>query len=206
VTELLWILAALAGIVVVSMGVTVLLVRALYRRIRRSRAVGGAVLHTRAALSSGPQRRVLQLRIRLEQSLASAQAALDLAAQDRGPRSELARLFARIRAEGGAVHAQLRLLESERDPAVLAQELPAAARRTELVAEMVSGLRSAVASGLGGVTDGSLTALRSDVEREVAALHAGEQELITLSRPDPVLQPITQPSTGRLDRRDRRSS
>jgi hypothetical protein len=46
----------------------------------------------------------------------------------------------------------------------------------------VHRLRSAVATGLAGLTDDSLTALRSDMDREVAALHAGVEELHALNR------------------------
>jgi hypothetical protein len=92
---------------------------------------------------------------------------------------------------------QLRLLESETDAAVLAGELPAAADRVDQVVELVRQLRSAVASGLAGSTDDTLTALHSDVDREVAALHAGVQELHRLNRRDERTESTRPPSRDR---------
>src|SRR4029453_13294310 len=151
VTGLEWGLAALArGVLLGICGIVaiVLIVRSIYRRIRRSRAVGGAVLRTRARVSRGPPRSVLSLRVRLEQSLDRGKAAVDLAARSGGPRGELPRLFRRIEQEGVALGLQLQLMESEADPAVLAADLPAATARVEQVVGLVRRLRAAVASGL----------------------------------------------------------
>ena len=186
-TGLDWVLTALAIVVLVGICAIValiLLLRFLYRRVRRSRTVGGAVLRTRARLSRGPQRTILGLRVRLEESLDSGRAAVDLAARNGGPRGELPRLFRRIQQEGVALDLQLRLMESETDSRVLAAELPAAGDRVEQVAGLVRRLRSAVASGLAGSTDDTLTALNSEMDREVAALHAGVEELHALNRRD----------------------
>lgn len=200
-TGLDWVLTALAIVVLIgvcAIAALVLLMRALYRRVRRSRPVGGAVLRTRARLSRGPQRTVLGLRVRLGESIDSGAAAIELAARSGGPRGELPRLFRRIRDEGNALDLQLRLMESETDPAVLAAEVPAARDRVEQVAGLVRRLRAAVASGLAGTTDDTLTTLRSDMDREVAALHAGVQELHMLNLRD--LPESARPSTDRLDR------
>ena len=191
---LLWVLASLLVIVAVSIATVFFVVRAVARRIRRNRALAGAMLRTRARFSSGPQRRVLTLRVRLGEALDSGQAAVDLVARADGRRGELPRLFRRIRDEGTALDLQLRLMESETDPAVLAEELPAAGHRVDQVVALVRRLRSAVASGLTAPTDDSLTALDSDVDREVAALHAGVQELQRLNRGDERFEP-TRPST-----------
>ena len=190
---LLWVLASLLVIVAVSIATVFFVVRAVARRIRRNRALAGAMLRTRARFSSGPQRRVLTLRVRLGEALDSGQAAVDLVARADGRRGELPRLFRRIRDEGTALDLQLRLMESETDPAVLAEELPAAGHRVDQVVALVRRLRSAVASGLTAPTDDSLTALDSDVDREVAALHAGVQELQRLNRGDERFEP-TRPS------------
>ena len=87
-TGLEWVLAALGIDIVMGIcGIValVLIIRTLYRRIRRSRAVGGAVLRTRARVSRGPQRAILALRVRLEQSLDSGKAAVDLATHSEDP-------------------------------------------------------------------------------------------------------------------------
>ena len=202
-TGLEWVLAALAiiiGLGVLTIVAVVLVLRAVFRRIRRSRAVSGAALRTRASLSRGPQRQILSLRVRLRESLDSGQAAVDLAARGDGPHGEVPRLFRRIRQEGVALDAQLQLMESETDATVLADELPAAGRRVEQVTGLVRRLRSAVASGLAGVTDDTLTLLRADVDREVAALHAGVAELHELNRRDERFEPTPLPSNDRQQR------
>jgi hypothetical protein len=199
VDEVLWVFAALGAIAFAPIVAAGVVARVFYKRVRRSPAIGGAVLRTRARLKTGPQRRVLQLRVRLKETLDSGQAAVDLASRSEGPRGELPRLFGRLRKEATALDSQLRLMESETDPAVLAAELPAASRRVDLVAESLRGLRAAVASGLGEVSDDSLTALRSDVDREVAALHAGVQELRALNRRDRFAGPAPLPSADGLN-------
>ena len=190
----LWVFVSLLAIVVVSVATVVLIVRALVKRIRRNRNLAGAMLRARARFSSGPQRKVLTLRVRLGEALDSGQAAVELAARGDGPRGELPRLFRRIHEEGVALDLQLRLMESENDRAVLSEELTAAGHRVDQVVALVRRLRSAVASGLAGPTDDTLTALHSDVDREVAALHAGVQELQRLNRSDERFEP-TQPSS-----------
>jgi hypothetical protein len=190
---LVWIFVSFLIFVAAAVTAAALIVRTLYRRLRRNRAIAGTALRTRAGFSRGPQRKVLFLRVRLTEAIDSGQAAVDLAVRGEGARGELPRLFRRIREESVALDLQLRLLESETDSAVLAEELPAAAHRVDQVTALVRRLRSAVASGLAGSTDDTLTALHSDVDREVAALHAGVQELHRLNRRDERFEP-TRPS------------
>ena len=196
VTGIEAIMIGLGAIVLLSIGVmvtVVLVVRALVRRVRRSRTFGATTLRTRARVSHGPQRTVLALRVRLDDALRSGRAAVQLTAQTgsardargaRGSRGELPRLFRRIDDEGGVLDLQLRLMESETSSAVLADEIPAARRRVEQVEALVRQVRDAVASGLSGTTDDALSALGSDVDREVAALQAGIEELQALNRRD----------------------
>jgi hypothetical protein len=184
VDVILGVLLALLVIVAMSVTTVILIVRAIVRRLRRSRAVGGAMLRTRARVATGPRGMVLKLRVRLRESLESGRAAVDLTANGEGPRGDVVRLFRRIQHEGEALDLQLRLMESETDVAALAAELPTADSRVDQVAGLVKRLRGAVAAGLGGVSDDSLTALGDDVDREVAALHAGVQELRTLNQRD----------------------
>ncbi|MDR6906889.1 hypothetical protein J2X63_002575 [Agromyces sp. 3263] len=197
-----WVLAALGIVIAIGIAsiVTVVLVlRALYRRVRRSRAVGGTVLRTRAALSHGPQRSVLALRVRLAETLASGQSAIDLLASGHGPRGDLPRLFRRIQEESAALDLQLRLMESETDSAVLGESLPAARHRVEQVTGLVGRMRTTVAAVLAGSTDDVLTTLDGDVDREIAALHAGVQELRRLDGHE-APEPIRQPTIARSDR------
>ena len=190
VTGIEAIMIGLGAIVLLSIGVmvtVVLVVRALVRRVRRGRTFGATTLRTRARVSHGPQRTVLALRVRLDDALRSGRAAVELTGQPRGARGsrgELPRLFRRIDDEGGVLDLQLRLMESETSSAVLADEIPAARRRVEQVEALVRQVRDAVASGLSGTTDDALHALGSDVDREVAALQAGIDELQALNRRD----------------------
>lgn len=181
VNEIGWLLFGFTSIVVVSNVALVVVVRGVYKRIRRNLALNGAALRVRAGLSRGPQRDVLKLRVRLTETLASGQAAIDLAVRSDGPRGELPQLFRRLTSEGARLESQLRLLESENDVAVLAETLPAARHRVDEVAQLVRRLRTAVGSGLGDLSDDSLTGLRADVDREVTALRAGMQELHELN-------------------------
>ena len=184
------VLIIMASIGLVSVVTAVVVVRMMFRRVRRSRALSGAVLRTRARVSVGPQHSVLKLRVRLEDSLASAQAAVDVAVQSVGPRGELPQLLRRIHHEGVALQSQLRMLETERDAATLAAGLPVATRRVDELTGMVRRLRSAVADGLGHLSDDTLQNLRGEVDREVVALNAGVQELRTLTGyDDPGLRP-----------------
>ncbi|MET1044190.1 MAG: hypothetical protein ABWX59_08750 [Microbacteriaceae bacterium] len=190
-SELGWVLLALATIIFAEVVAVVVIVRMLFKRIRASRALGGAVLRTRARFSLGAHQKVLKLRVRLRETLDSGQAAIDLAGHTDGPHGDVPRLFRRIHSAGETLEQQLRLMESEKDAAVLAEELPVASRRVDEVAGLVRRLRSAVATGLDGVTDDNLTTLRFDVDREVAALHAGAQELHALNGND--VLPESQP-------------
>ncbi|KQX07607.1 MULTISPECIES: hypothetical protein [unclassified Leifsonia] len=178
------VLLSLALIVTASVTTIVLVVRAVFRRIRRSRTINGAVLKGRASLTWGPQRKVLALQLQLNDALESGRAAIDLAVRTNGRRGELPRIFRRIEAEGVALQAQLRLMETETDAAALADELPAAGLRVEQVSEMIRRLRASVAAGLGDPTGSSLASLRAEVDREVAALHAGVEELRLLNADD----------------------
>lgn len=191
------VMLALAGIVVVSTVSVVVIARMLFGRIRRSRAVTSSVLRTRALISLGRQHEVHALRLRLADTLASGLAALDLARSNRSRLGELDRLYDRIRTDATALDAQLVLLLSERDAAVLADAIPAAVRRVEQVSGLVRRLRSAVAAGLGDRTDDSLATLTSDLDREVAALDAGLRELHTLNGHD--ARAALNPLTGRTE-------
>jgi hypothetical protein len=188
VSELLLFLAGFAAIVAASIVTVLLILRAGYRRIRRSPALRGAVLRTRAGLSRGPQRKVLELRLQLKDTLESGEAAVEIASRSGWPKGELPRLFRRIQTEGIALDSQLRLMESETESAVLTEELPLARQRVDQVTGLVRRLRSAVVSGLTGPTDATLASLRSDVDREVAALRAGMQELQAIYERDGLVE------------------
>lgn len=179
--ELGWLLIALTSTVVATNVALVFLVRALYKRVRRNLALSGTSLRFRARLSSGPKRDVLKLRVRLKETLDSGAAAMDLAARSDGPRGELPQLFGRLTGEGIRLDSQLRLLESENDPAILNEGVIQARQRLDQLAHLVRRLRTVVGAGLGGMSDDSLATLRTDINREIAAVSAGMQELHELN-------------------------
>jgi hypothetical protein len=189
------IMLALAGVVTVSTVSIVVVARVLYTKMRRSRSLNSSALRARAMLSVGRQHGVRTLRMRLAETLASGQAALDVARSTGSNLGELRRLFGRIRSDGAALDAQLVLLLSERDTAVLSEALPVAERRVEQVGGLVRRLRSAVAAGIGDATDDSLARLTRDLDREITALDAGMRELHTLNGFD--AETSLKPLTGR---------
>ncbi len=205
-SELAWVLITLASAIVAGNIAVVVAVRAFYRRVRRNLALNGAPLRMRARLSHGSRREVLKLRVRLNETLESGQAAMDLAVRSEGPRGELPRLFRRLRVESAGLESQLRLLESETDGEVLAEALPTARARVDDVTGLVRRLRSAVASGLGGLSDDSLTALRSDVDREITAVRAGMDELHELNVQGRFYDAVEQPPIKRSTRGERGAS
>jgi hypothetical protein len=196
-TTLAWILVTLALICLASIVAVAVILRVLYKRIRRSRALNSTVLRARTRLGWGARHDVLKLRLRLNDTLASGQAAVNLAGHTDASRGELPRLFRRIQSEGVTLESQLRLMATESDPVVLAQGIPVARRRVDQVAGLVHGLRSVVADGLGEVSDDALRRLRSDVDREIAALNAGLQELHALNANDALFDPHRQPGMDR---------
>lgn len=191
------VMLALGGIIAISAASVIVIARVLFTRIRRSRAVNHSALRARALMSVGPQHEVLALRVRLAETLDSGRDALDLARRTGSSLGELGRLYGRIRDDGTALDAQLLLLLSERDPAVLRLSIPVAERRVDQVVGLIRRLRSAVAAGLGDRTDDNLAMLTGDLDREVAALDAGLTELHTLNRTD--APTILNPLTGRTD-------
>ena len=191
------VLLALAGIIAVSTASVIVIARMIFTRIRRSRAVNYSALRARALMSVGRQHEVLALRVRLAETLDSGRDALDLGRRTGSSLGDLGRLYGRIRDDGTALDAQLMLLLSERDPAVLRQSIPVAERRVDQVVGLIRRLRSAVAAGLGDRTDDNLAMLTGDLDREVTALDAGLNELHALNRND--APTILNPLTGRTD-------
>jgi len=193
------VMLALSTIVFVSTGAVFLTVRTVVKRVRRNRALGGAALRTRAQLSWGPQREVRSLQVQLHDAMDSGAAAIELLDRGAGPRGELQRLFRRIQGESVALDAQLRLLSTERDASVLAEETPLVGQRIDQITGMVRRLRAAVAAGISGYSDNNLTMLKMDVDREIAALDAGVQELNALYGSERPSGAYNRPTTSQLN-------
>jgi hypothetical protein len=204
---LISVLISLLAIAAISMGTVVLIVWALYRRVRRSRAVNTALLKSRAHLGVGPRRRVFALELRLVQSLDSGRAAIDLAVRSNGRRGELPRLFRRIEAEALALQTQLRLMESETDAGTLTDSLSVVAPQVDRISDMIRRLRASVTAGLGDPAGAALATLSADIDLEVASLHAGLVELANLTTGEERNEPtaIRQPSSDRLQTRGAQS-
>lgn len=181
------VLTVLGAMVLLSVGVmvtVVLVIRAAVRRIRRQRAASGAALRARARVTLGPQRSVLALRVRLDDAMRSGRAAVEIAAAGGGPSGELPRLFRHLGDEASVLDLQLRLMQSETDTRALAEEVSSATLRVEQVEALVRRLRQTVSSGIVRTSDDALSAIRVQMDREVAALHAGITELQRLNRRD----------------------
>ncbi|GGF15933.1 hypothetical protein [Subtercola lobariae] len=159
----------------IAVGVTA---RVVYLRISRSRALALSLLRARASFSLGSRRKVLKLRVRLNETVLSGQTALALAAPGASGSApgELPGLFARIDAEAAVIDRQLTLLESETDARALGAGILTARGRVDRVCTMVTHLRGAVADGFAEVNEGSLDALGREVDREVAAHYAGAEQ------------------------------
>lgn len=178
------VLISLVAIAALSAVTFFLIVRMLYRRVRRSRTVNGAVLKSRAQFSRGPRRQVFALQSQLDEAIDSGRAAIELAVRSNGRRGDLPRLFRRIEAEATVLRAQLHLMESETDPGALTDALPAAGLAVDQISDMIRDMRASVADGLGDPTGAALSSLRAEVDLEVAALHAGLVELAHLNGGD----------------------
>ncbi|SDS97702.1 hypothetical protein [Microterricola viridarii] len=188
------VLISLLVIAALSVVTVVLIVRAIYRRIRRSPAVNSAVLKGRAQFSHGPRRKALALQLQLDESLDSGRAAIDLAVRNNGRRGDLPRLFRRIEAEGATLRTQLRLMESETNSGAVDDQLAAASVAVDQISDMVHELRASVAAGLGDPTGDALSALHAELDLEVASLHAGLVELAHLNRYESITRyPPTDP-------------
>ncbi len=125
---LFWVLMTVAGVVV--------MVRAV-RAVRRSAlAAADRVALTARSLAIGPTGELARLRRDLASSLAALHRAVGVARAGGTPLGDVPGLLARLELAAGTVDAQLRLLESLRDPARVQAGL--AAPRSEALAVITS--------------------------------------------------------------------
>src|SRR6266516_437817 len=97
-----------------------------------------------------------------------------------GPRREVAFLRRELaEAITSTPDAELRLLAAEPDQREVARLLPAAGERVDDVTRAARAIRRAASAGLGAQSAADLRALSADVEREVSAVAAGVQRLLT---------------------------
>ena len=175
------ILSALLLVVGVGVGITagtaLLITVAVVRRVRRSPALTSARLHCRMLSETGPRREVSKLRLQLWRALEGARVPVGQADASAGFAGEAPALFRRLQREGATVDQLLRVLHGESDPAALRAALPAVRARVAELADLVQRLRTAVAAGLGAVSDDAMAELGAEVEREVVALSAGRERM-----------------------------
>src|SRR6266508_22535 len=92
---------------------------------------------------------------------------------------DLPSLTRRLERVAITLDAELRLLAGEPDHHEVARLLPAARERVDDVTRAARAIRRAASAGLGAQSAAELRALSADVEREVAAVAAGVQRLLT---------------------------
>ncbi|MGI8688562.1 MAG: hypothetical protein ACR2M3_08275 [Thermomicrobiales bacterium] len=159
-----------------------LLARSAYRRIRRdSRVSRTALLIQEKTSPPGPRRSLVQLRVRLNDTVTSARVAVGVIQAHGSVQGELASLVRRIDRVAVPLDAQLRLMQSEPDLRLLYEMLQPARARVEEIEGIVHQIRSAAYATLGGDMEGTVAHITADVAREVAALQAGMSTLHTLT-------------------------
>lgn len=169
----------------------ILLGRAAYRRIRRDpRWDRTALLMQEKTSAPGPKRAVAQLRRRLHESMTSARQAIVVLEAHGAVQGELASLVRRLDQIAATVDAQLRLMQSEPNPAMLRQLLLPVRDRVMEIEDLVQQIRMAAYAAINGDTEGTVAALTRDVEHEVAALQAGLSTLRATTFDTPVPLPI----------------
>ncbi len=146
---------------------------AAYRRLRRSAGLATAALRVHLVTDSGPQREVVQLRLRLRHAVEGGREAVCGADARVGLPGEAAALFRRLQREARTVDLHLRLLQTEDDRATLDAALPAMRGRVDEITGLVRGLRTAVAAGLGAGSDAALVPVDAGPHPEELGLVLG---------------------------------
>lgn len=193
VGDLLMALVALLGMMAVIFvlipAVMFLLARAAYRRVRRDPRVNRTALLIQEKTSPpGPRRSLMQLRVRLADTVTSARAAVGVIQIHGSVQGELASLVRRIERVAVPLDAQLRLMQTEPDVRLLYELLQPARARVEEIEGIVHHIRAAAYATLGGDMEGTVARITADVEREVTALQTGMSTLhaLAMDAPAPV--------------------
>jgi len=189
VTVIISLLGLMAIIFVLIPTVMFLLARSAYRRIRRDPRVSRTTLRIQEKTSPpGPRRSLMQLRVRLNDTVTSARVAVGVIQTHGSVQGELASLVRRIDRVAVPLDAQLRLMQSEPDMRLLYEMLQPARARVEEIEGIVRHIRSAAYATLGGDMEGTVAQITADAAREVAALQAGMSTLhaLGMDAPTPV--------------------
>ncbi len=193
ITVIVSLLGMMAVVFVLIPMILFLLARAVYRRVRRDPRVSRTTLLIQEKTSlPGPRRSLMQLRVRLADTVTSARAAVGVIQTHGSVQGELASLVRRIDRVAVPLDAQLRLMQSEPDLRLLYEMLQPARTRVEEIEGIVHHIRSAAYATLGGDMEGTVAQITADVEREVAALQTGMSTLhaLAMDAPAPVGVPL----------------
>ncbi len=193
ITVIVSLLGMMAVVFVLIPMILFLLARAAYRRVRRDPRVSRTTLLVQEKTSlPGPRRSLMQLRVRLADTVTSARAAVGVIQTHGSVQGELASLVRRIDRVAVPLDAQLRLMQSEPDLRLLYEMLQPARTRVEEIEGIVHHIRSAAYATLGGDMEGTVAQITADVEREVAALQTGMSTLhaLAMDAPAPVGVPL----------------
>jgi hypothetical protein len=173
-------LLAVLAVLVFMVGVTALgawwLWRFVKAKLRWRRQVRVVQLWT---APPGPRREVAFLRRELAEALTSTPQAVAMVKASAGVVGDLPGLTRRLERVAITLDAELRLMAGEPDQREIARLLPAAQQRVGEVTRAARAIRRAASAGLGAQSAADLRALSAEVEREVAAVAAGVQRLLT---------------------------
>lgn len=189
ILSLMTLLIALFGMLLVIIAlipvVLVLLVRAAARRVRRDPRWLRTTLTVQEKFSPpGPRRGVFALRARLNDAIGSARHAVAVLEAHGSVRGEMGRFVRELDRVAATLDAQLELMQSEPDPAILHDLLGPVRARVLEIEGTVRHIRSAAYAALSGDMDGTVAAITADVERELIALQAGVTTLRSLTMDD----------------------
>jgi len=152
------------------------------RWLRRNQRLRQRVRTAQALLAPpGPRREVAWLRRELAAATRATADAVALVGEAGGAVGDLPHLARRLGRVAGTLDAELRLLFGEPEAAELARVLPAARARVAEVTRVARTMRRASSAALGAGTAAEIAPLQVEVEREVAALDAGIDRLLTLA-------------------------
>jgi hypothetical protein len=127
----------------------------------------------------GPRREVAYLRRELAAAITSTPQAVATVKANAGVVGDLPSLTRRLERVATTLDAELRLLAGEPDQREVARLLPAAAERVDDVTRAARSIRRAAGACLGADSTAEVRDLTTDVEREVTAVAAGVQHLLT---------------------------
>ncbi len=193
VTVIVSLLGMMAVIFVLIPTVTFLLARSAYRRVRRDPRVSRTALRIQEKTSPpGPRRSLMQLRVRLADTVTSARVAVGVIQTHGSVQGELASLVRRIDRVAVPLDAQLRLMQMEPNVRLLYELLQPARARVEEIEGIVHHIRAAAYATLGGDMEGTVAQITADVEREIAALQTGMSTLhaLAMDAPAPMGVPL----------------